>query len=328
MRKRRWVISVGCGPSQAPLINAAKNCGFSVIGIDRSPVTDLVDIVIPISTYLKRDLITELGEAEKYPEFEGVLCRSSGPAVETAFAIADHYSLYTAGHTVVQCSVSKWHLFKWANRNAVPTIPTLRCKELVTVPDSWGEVVVKPAKSVYGKKNVFLVKKPVQMATAIGKACKESLDGYSILQPFVSGEDVGLITLTREGKILWSTFYHEHTSFEGGAVSGLGVASLRNEFDAQVKKRIQQSAEVMLSQSNSSGFVFFSFRCTASKGPLLYEVNPGLCGDNLADKLLPAMWPSADFFTMDVAAMTGRSLVLPVGSPIAAKVINGKVSVQ
>lgn len=327
MKKKRWVISVGCGPNQAPLISAAKNYGYSVIGIDRSPATDLVDIAIPISTYSKRDVIAELGEAGKYPQFEGVLCRSSGPAVETAFAIAEKYSLHSAGQAVVEGSISKWHLFSWANRNAIPTIPTLRCKELVRVPDGWDGVVVKPAEPVYGKKNVFLVREPDQIAPAVDKARKESLDGHSIVQPFVLGEDVGLVTLSREGKILWGAFYHEHTSFEGGAVSGLGVASLRAEFDDQVKKRIYQSAEVMLNQSNSSGFVFFSYRCNNSGSPMLYEVNPGLCGDELADKLLPAMWPGVDFFTMDVAAMTGRSLELPVGSPLAAKVVNGNVCV-
>lgn len=328
MKQKRWVISVGCGPNQVPLIRAAKNYGYSVVGIDRSPAIDLVDIAIPISTHSKRDVIAELGKAGKYPEFEGVLCRSSGPAVETAFAIAENYSLRFAGQAVVECSISKWHLFNWANKNRIPTIPTLRCKELVTVPEGWVEMVVKPAVPLYGKKNVFLVRGADQMAPAIDKASEESLDGHSIVQPFVPGEDVGFVALSREGKVIWSAFYQEYTSFKDGAVSGLGVTSLRDGFDVQVKKQIHQSAEVILSRSISSGFVFFSFRCANSGGPMLYEVNPGLCGDELADKLLPAMWPGVDFFTMDVAAMTGRSLEFPVAPPLAAKVVNGNVSIR
>lgn len=328
MRKRPWVISVGCGPNQVPLIIAAKNCGYSVIGIDRTPATSLVDISIPLSTYSTKDVIAELNEAGKYSKFEGVLCRSSGPAVETAFAIAKNHTLLSAGRAVVECSVSKWNLYSWAKTNAIPTIPTLRCTDLVAAPDDWGEVVVKPAVPVFGKKNVFLVKGADQMAPAIDKARKESLDGHSIVQPFVPGEDVGLVTLSRKGEILWSAFYQEYTSFEGGALVGIGVTSLPNNFDAQLKKRALAHAKVMLNQSYASGFVFFSFRCAPSESPLLFEVNPGLCGDDLADKLLPAMWPDVDFFKIDVAAMTGRAIELPVGPPTAAKVVNGKVSVQ
>ena len=256
-----------------------------------------------------------------------MLCRSSGPAVETAATVAEKYSLPTAGLKVARCSVSKWGLFNWASHHGLPTIPTLRCTELTTIPATWNAVVIKPAMPVYGKKNVFLIRETDQMGPAINSACEESLDGYSIVQPFVLGEDVGLVALSREGKLIWSTFYQEYTSFEDGAVLGLGVSSLRAEFDAQVKKRIHRSAEVMLSRSNSSGFVFFSFRCANSGSPLLYEVNPGLCGDGLAEKLLPAMWPGVDFFTLDVVVMTGQSLELPVGSPRSAKVVNGSACV-
>ena len=317
-----WVLTIGTGSSQAPLIEAARRSGYSIIGVDRSPNNDLVDIAIPISTYSTDKVINELWGNNKYPEFEGVLCRSSGPAVETAAAVSEKYSLPTAGLKVAECSVSKWHLFNWASHFGLATIPTLRSKELPTIPQTWNTVVIKPAMPVYGKKNVFLIREPDQMGPAIDNACEESLDGHSIVQPFVLGEDIGLVALSRQGRIIWSTFYQEYTSFEGDAVLGLGVASLYTEFDAQVKKRIHQSAEIMLSQSNSSGFVFFSFRCAESESPLLYEVNPGLCGDGLADKLLPAMWPGVDFFSMDVLAMTGRSLELPFGSPRAAKVDN------
>lgn len=326
MRKKCWVISVGCGPNQAPLIMAAKNYGYSVIGIDRSPVADLADISIPISTYSKEDVVAMLREAGKYLKFEGVLCRSSGPALDTAFAIAKTYSLLSAGRAVVECSVSKWHLYGWAKSNAIPTIPTLRCKELIAAPEGWDAVVVKPAAPVYGKKNVFLVKEADQMGPAIDKACNESLDGHSIVQPFVPGEDVGLVTLSREGEILWNAFYQESTTFKNGTLLGVEVTSLPNNFDAQVKKRVLDYAKVMLRKSHSSGFVFFTFRCTSLRNPLLYEVNPGLCGDYLAEKLLPAMWPGTDFFMMDVAVMTGRSFELPAGSPLAAKVVHGKVS--
>lgn len=311
MKNQEWVVCVGCGPSQVPLIRAAKAYGYSVIGIDRSPSCDLADIIIPISTYFKSDVLDELNTSGKYPKFKAVLSRTSGPAVETAFVIADHYSLKSPGRLVVNCSLSKWNLFKWAKQNSVPTIATLRSMTLDSIPKDWGELVIKPAVPIYGKKNVFLVKQYDQIKLAIQKACNESLDNYSIVQPFVLGKDIGFVTLCRQGKILWSSFYQENNSFNNGTVSAVGVSSLKEDFPPKVEKRIHASAELLLKESNADGFVFFSFRCDNSGNSFLYEVNPGLCGDALADKLLPAMWPGVNFFEIDVAAMTGLPLLLP-----------------
>jgi len=320
-----WVLSIGTGPNQAPLIGAARKLGYSIIGVDQSPNLDLIDIPIPISTYFTQDVIDELIKTGRYPRFEGVLCRSSGPAIVTSVIVSEKYSLPSAGKIIANCSVSKWDLFSWANKNGISTIPTLRCKQLFSLPENWNEVVIKPAEPVFGKKNVFLIRDSDQIESAMRKACEESLDGYAIVQPFVQGEDVGLVTLSQKGKILWSSFYQELTSLQGCTISGRGVASLRSDFDIQVKKEIKKSAEFMLNQSNACGFVFYSFRCTDSENPMLYEVNPGLCGDQLADKLLPAMWPGNDFFSLDVAVMTGHSLDFPVESPLSVKVIDGNL---
>lgn len=318
-----WILIIGTGPSHAPLIEAARRRGYSIIGVDRSPNTDLVDISIPISTYSTDKVIDELGKTNKYPKFEGVLCRSSGPAVETAATVAEKHSLPTAGLRVAKCSVSKWDLFNWACRNGLATIPTLRRKELTTISKNWNAVVIKPAMPVYGKKNVFLVKEAGQIKLAMSKACEESLDGYAIAQLFVEGEDISLVTLNRNGKILWSGFYQEIVSFQDGVVSGEGVATLRPNFYSQAQEEMKATAKLLIKQSGSSGFVFFSFRYVDSAKPMLYEVNPGLCGDELADKLLPAMWPRADFFDLEVAAMTGQELALPQGLPLSVKVFNG-----
>ena len=213
--KERWVLTIGTGPSQAPLIEAARQRGYSIIGVDRSPNSNLVDIAIPISTHSTDEVINKLENTNEYPKFEGVLCRSSGPAVETAATVAEKYSLPTAGLKVARCSVSKWGLFNWASHYGLPTIPTLRCTELTTIPATWNAVVIKPAMPVYGKKNVFLIRETDQMGPAINSACEESLDGYSIVQPFVLGEDVGLVALSREGKLIWSTTVLVPSSYGG-----------------------------------------------------------------------------------------------------------------
>lgn len=322
----RWILSIATGPAQASLIEAARRRAYSIIGVDRSPNTDLVDIAIPISTHSTDEVINELGKTDKYPKFEGVLCRSSGLAVETATTVAEKYSLPTAGLIVARCSVSKWNLFNWASYYGLATIPTRRSKELAIIPETSNAIVIKPAMPLYGKRNVFLVKEVEQIKVAMSKASKESLDGYALVQPFLEGEDIGLVTLNRNGKIVWSSFFQEFASFQDGAISGEGVASLRANFDSQAQKDMISTASIMIDQSKTSGFVFFTFRYVGSSKPMLYEVNTGLSGDGLADRLLPAMWPRIDFLDLDVAAMTGQELAIPDGLPLSVKVIDGIVS--
>lgn len=325
MREKRWVVCVGCGPKQAPLMEAAKVSGYYIIGIDRKPDCDLIDIAIPISTYAKEDVLLELGAQGGYPKFDGVLCRSSGPAVETAFAVANLNGLLSSGRLVVECSLSKWKLFNWSIANRIPTIPSIRCNSCTKAPREWKRTVVKPAEPVYGKKNVFLVDNTVQMKFAIEEACKESLDGHCLMQPYIQGEDIGLIALSRKGKLLWSSFYQECTTFKEGAVNANGVRSLHNRFEDSLKSKIQLYAEKMIRKTQASGFTFFTFRCSQSGCPMLYEVNPGLCGDFLADKLLPAMWPGVNFFELDVATMTGQKVTVPQGPPLSVRIVDGKV---
>ena len=43
----------------------------------------------------------------------------------------------------------------------------------------------------------------------------------------------------------------------------------------------------MIKKSRATGFIFFSFRLNKEGVAYLYEVNPGLCGDDIANQFLP-----------------------------------------
>lgn len=315
-----WILVLGTGPSQAPLIHAARRRGFSIIGIDRLPNPNLVDVEIPISTYEADKIINELDDGKKYPKPSGVLCRSSGPPLKTAVSIANKYSLPSSGSTIAECSISKLALFNWAKENKIPTIATLRCTGLEKIPSQWEVVIVKPSSPVFGKKNVFLIDKHGDLASAIKIASTESLDGYALVQPFIDGIDVCMVTVARNGKLLWSSFFQETVSFKNGAAKGEGVGSLGNNLRNEELQVMAMTAKLLIKKSNASGFVFFSFRCPRKQAPMLYEVNPGLCGDNIAEKLFPAMWPNFDFYDLDVASATNDLLRFPSSPPLTATV--------
>jgi len=56
----RWILTIATGQSQVTLIEAARQRGYSIIGVDRSPNVDLVDIAIPISTHSTDEVINKL----------------------------------------------------------------------------------------------------------------------------------------------------------------------------------------------------------------------------------------------------------------------------
>ncbi len=322
---RKWVLSVACGKSQESLLRTARKLGYSIIGVDQSPITEFLDIAIPLSTHATDEVLNELASGN-FPKFDGVICRSSGLAVRTANAIAQAYSLPRAGNLVSSCSISKSFLHDCLVNLGLKTIPTFIVRPNESRPSGWDKMVVKPSHSLFGKKNVFLISDDESYATSVAAACDESMDGCAVVQPFIPGRDIGLITLSQNGNFVWSTFFEENNDLSCGAVKANGVSTIKRPLSHQQEKYAITLAKRVINESESSGFVFFSFRVKEFEDPMIYEINPGLCGDHVADILLPAMWPSSNFFEIEVLVMTGFEVKLPKLRCNTVTVCNGKIS--
>ena len=68
----------------------------------------------------------------------------------------------------------------------------------------------------------------------------------------------------------------------------------------EIRSIILKKAIKFCYELNASGFIFFSFRLNDQNESILYEVNSGLCGDGIADKLLPAIFPNHNFFEIEI----------------------------
>ncbi len=322
---RKWVLSVACGKSQEGLLRTARQLGYSIIGVDQSPITEFVDIAIPLSTHATDQVLTELASGN-FPKFDGVICRSSGLAVKTANAIGQAYSLPRAGDLVSSCSISKSFLHDCLINFGLKTIPTFIVRPNESKPAGWSRMVVKPSQSLFGKKNVFMTSDDESYATSVAAACNESMDGCAVVQPFIPGRDIGLVTVSQHGNLVWSTFFEEINDLSSGVVKANGVSTVKRPLSQQQEKYAVTLAKKVIKESKSSGFVFFSFRVKEFENPMIYEINPGLCGDHIADILLPAMWPSSNFFEIEVLVMTGFDAKLPKLAPNNLMVCNGKIS--
>ena len=86
-KTRKFLISIGAGINQIPLITAAKKEGFSVIGVDISssaPGLSLCDLKIHESILQKDEIYHKIRECMVDGIIIGALTRSYGEAVRTA----------------------------------------------------------------------------------------------------------------------------------------------------------------------------------------------------------------------------------------------------
>jgi hypothetical protein len=300
-----FVISIGCGPDQAPLIKAAQSLGLKVLGVDREHGRGLVDELILESTYDTATVLEKLSRRKESKHVKGVLCRSSACAVVTADAVACSLSLPRCGSSVAQSSLSKSILCETSNQLEIPTIPILALRDLDSTAVSF-RCVVKPDIPKIGKKNVFLVDRNTLHAALIA-AEADSLNSKAIIQPFVEGEDIIAFVAFQFGKVIWYDLFSEKNTFVSTKVDHSGLAALSDEKYSDLEARLIPIAVGFARSSRASGFVSFSFRIDNNGNCFLYEVNPGLCGDAIAEQFLPSRW-QADFFKIDVAIMIGSTV--------------------
>lgn len=307
----KWVVSIATGASQIPLINAALKEGYKVIGVDQSPNYDNVDMGIPISTYCTQDVLNLFRKNNTYPIISGVLCRSSGPAIETANELAKLYGLPRCGDLIVKCSRSKKYLHDWAAKNDVSTIPSITLKDKSNYVEYTNMCVVKPDEPLIGKQNVYLIDSKKKFYLALTNACKESLNDLAIVQEYVEGYDVILATISSNGELMFDFYIQELNDFKANKISHKGMSLPEFEINSSVKMEMKRAATLLIEKSKTSGFCFFSFRVNKQNKIYLYEVNPGLVGDRLVEDLFPKIFKGTDFFEIDVSCMTGQSIRFP-----------------
>jgi len=302
-----YVISIGSGRSQRPLIQSAQRQGFKVLGIDRAPDYDLLDEAIICSTYDAEEALRLVCEHPLRNSIRAVLARTSGPALITAAKISKKLAVSGTNEFLARLSLSKSDLRNVCELKGVSSPKGQAYQECPALPE--GTWVVKPDQPLYGKKNVYCVQTQAELSKVFDKCVDESVNGCVEIQTYEQGEDIGLVLLMKAGEILWHGFYQEVVELNSRQFSGAGV---KGPWHGDGEPKMIEIARNIIGHEDVSGFVFFSFRVSEdSQAMHLYEVNPGLCGDGLADKLMPTIWTCDDFFSLDVAIHTNTPFKLP-----------------
>ena len=313
MKKINVLISLAAGNSQLTLIKKAVECGYEVIGIDQNKnaigFKFCIESIV-CSTHDYKKIIEKLNnlKRDKY-KFLGILNRSSGYPVITVSKISKFLNIKTYPFKTAKTAINKHIFFKLLEDLKIKTPKTLTINSFensnlkVNYP-----VVVKPSISIVGKSGINKVTNENELFSAFRVAKKMSINKKVIIQEFVEGIDVALISFVNDGKIYPIEFVQEINTYIDNKIIGVGVISPAQIDDIQ-KKEIFDISNTLIKKLliNRSPFMI-SFRVSKSN---IYpiELHLDFGGDLILDHLLPES-NEIDPFEIGLRLMAGENKFL------------------
>lgn len=300
------ILIIGCGKDQKKLINSARKNNFFVIGVDKNKkFRKNVDSFINISTYDTKKLISKLTKS-KLIKPQAVISNSSSKSLITTVLVAKKYQLPNYSIKLAMCSLSKKKLFDFCLKNKIPSIRTeiYKPKNKYTKIQS-KKIIIKPEQPLIGKKNVYLLdQNSKKNLIFIKRACKESLSNQAVVQPYIEGENLNLSLAVCNSKIIWFNFYEEKNLFKNKNLNSSKVRELSKHKYIFFERKALNIVKRIIKKNKITGFVNFSFRVNKNK-IFLYELNPGLPGDQIVTKIFERSNKNVNFYLMDILLMSG-----------------------
>jgi formate-dependent phosphoribosylglycinamide formyltransferase (GAR transformylase) len=304
------LISVGAGESQVFLIEKMKELGYAVISVDCNPEApgfEYSDEAICLSTYEAAPVIAKLdGFTDRY-ELKGVFTRSSGPPVVTTAVIAEHFGLPGVTKDAASVIINKGSLMELCKSKGIVTPQTRLINEAdhLDLMARRLPCIVKPALALVGKSGVVLVRKGEEIEPAFAAARSVSYTGEVLLERFVPGDDVGLMSVVFEGKVYPVVMLMEMNEFDSnGKLSSKGV-TMPYEPPKKVSRSIYGLAQSIVDAAGVGyGPFLMSCRCTEGSVPVPIEIHLDFGGDGILDELF-RMSTDFDFIKYAIGVVLG-----------------------
>jgi len=320
------VIILGAGKSQVPFYQQLTGSGLTLIAIDQdqqAPGLQLADRVIPLSTYAPDPILEALSEYADQYDFQGLIARTSGPAVVTAARITETFKLRGIDPAFARLSTQKSELrhfcvtqgvkfpsgLSWAEVQSGQTLPAF-------------PLIIKPDYPLVGKQHIQVIDTAAQLARAVAQCRAASFDGQVELEHFLSGPDVSVAVVLERGTVVPFTDWDEYIGLTAeGHIKGLGVQCPSIIHDSLLQGVIVETIQVFADCfPDLQAVLICSFRIHADT-PYLIEIHSDLGGDGIAEQVLNRAYPDFNFFdSMSAFYCRGELaglLSLPEPSPTA-----------
>lgn len=308
--KKNALICLAAGKSQIPVILKAKTLKYTLIAIDqnsKAPGLKYADIKINLSTHDSDLIIKELKKLRTKFKFIGILNRSSGPPVITSSKICNYFNIPGVPILSAKSIVNKDKMRSFCARQKIPvpkhkiySIKKYKLHNNFSYP-----LVVKPALSLVGKSGVSIVHSKNKINLAIKYAEKSTINNKILVEEYLSGPDVSLISFVNDSKLFPICLLEEiNIENNDGSISPKGYRTLKSK-NKNLQKKATDIAKKIVSKFKIKRSAFMvSLRSNSRDKLKLIEIHLDIGGDLLIEAFFPKALPF-DFLKLAVESAVG-----------------------
>ena len=287
------IVCIGGGESQLPIIKRINSLGYKSIVIDKNPKAIGFRYAfekINYSTFFYKPIIRKLKLLSKVYKIKCVINRSSGPPVITASKICNFLDIESYSTNTANKIINKHLLYKECQKMKIhcPNGNSYKFYSKVNYKNLIYPCVVKPSLCLDGKHGISIIKKYKSLKKAFYRAKSSSINKKVIIENFIKGEDVSLISIVKNGKLFPVTLLDEiNKIYNHNRIIGRGYIIPSKYTNTNVNNKINLIAKKLIKYFDlKNTFLIINFRVDNTQ-PFLIEIHLDLGGDLLLEKLFP-----------------------------------------
>ncbi len=311
-----FIVSIGAGKNQIPLINACKELGFSIIGIDKNPKAEgfqYCDIKLIESIYNYHDIYLLLKDQLVFDDIAAVVSRSYGDVIKTVAYLCQQFKLPYCDFNSVENLIDKSQFRTIAQQNNIkmPYGILLHKKDFNTLDRLPFPCVMKPPKG-HAKQNVMLIDSYLELRSYMQSAKHDTV----LIEEYIEGDEIIVIGFVHNQKFYIYDISDKILNAKPYFVDRMHIlpSQYYNLYD-RLQKLGQTIADAFTLQATP-----LLMECIISNDTIyLIEAACEFGGEYLADYAIPARLKNNIFKTFVQAIVTGK-VDMPAKSSTAAVV--------
>jgi hypothetical protein len=321
---KKFIICLGLGKNQLNLIKEVDK-SFGIIGIDMKYPENAkkkIDIFFKGSLYRLDDIIKISQIIKKKYNVTFILYRSSGPTILAAHYLEKYFNIKRINKSLSRSIYSKSYFFRYLKSIKLLGLKSSSIKKL----NKFENTVIKPDAPIYGKKNIYLLKK--KKINSLFKKCqKESHNEKVNISNFYDGADISSFYLSEKGSKNINLISHtqEFNYFKQNTIRSFGICS-----PPLFKKKIILNKKELLDKSiiktfkDFYGIISISSKILKNNIIYPYEINIGLSGDKFADLIFPFNFNNRSLYKIELDMCLYKRKIKIINNKRFIGLFNGK----
>lgn len=321
-----YLVSIGAGINQIPLIKEAKAIGFSVIGVDMNPAAPgflHCDIRIIESIENFKEIFVKLKEFVVAGDIIAVLSKSYGSAIKCAAYLAEQFNCTLMPFGRVDDFLHKERMKNVFTQNGVVT-PRFRIfadRKKIRILDEFSyPLIVKPTTG-HAKKGVKLITSKKELENHLNTIAQ----GQLLIEEYIEGDEIIAAGLIHRGRYHLVEITDKVLSPPPFFIDLMHLAPSRHfsrsKEVTELGQKIADAFEIITSP------LIMEIKIHQGKSLSLIEAVPEFGGEFIPDFVIPRR-TSYNFIAETVKAVAGNDFKLPQAGikkkNIAVKYITGR----